>query len=466
MRTLTGRLILSHILPLLIVIPAAGLALDYVLETRFLRVNLAKELAAEAALVAELALDHPEIWGDPAAAQALVNRAGLPAAAQAMLLDENGVLLASTETADMERVGQPLPIPLAKLAAGETAVQTNAAPGNVVDVFVPVRGADGHVVGVVRLSQPLTNVYDQFLALRYLITAVLVAALLAGAAITWFLGNSLGHSLRQATQAAHRLAQRQRLEPLPEQGPEEIKQLLRSVNTLAAQLETLEQNRRQLLANLVHELSNPLSALRSATNALLSGAGEDETLRRDLLIGMQGEEEKLNRLLADLSGLHDQISGSLALEIRPLLLPPFLSRVTQVWREAALYKGLDWQVDVPDNLPAANADEDRLAQVVGNLLSNAIKYTPAGGAVSVSAGQRGNEVWLRVSDTGSGIPPEDLPHIFTPFYRGRGNSRFADGMGLGLSIAHDLVIAQEGRLTVQSQPGKGSQFTVWLPTAD
>ncbi|HFQ94311.1 MAG TPA: HAMP domain-containing protein, partial [Anaerolineae bacterium] len=389
MRTLTGRLILSHILPLLIVIPAAGLALDYVLETRFLRVNLANELTVEAALVAELALDHPEIWGDPAAAQAFVNRAGLPVAAQAMLLDTDGILLASTEAADMERVGRPLPIPLENLAAGETAVETNAAPGNVVDVFVPVRGADGRIVGIVRLSQPLTNVYDQFLALRYLITAVLSAALLAGAAITWFLGNNLGHSLRQATQAAHRLAQRQRLEPLPEQGPEEIRQLLRSVNTLAAQLETLEQNRRQLLANLVHELSNPLSALRSATNALLSGAGEDEALRRDLLIGMQGEEEKLNRLLADLSGLHDQISGSLALTIRPLPLPPFLSRVTQVWREAALYKGLDWRVDVPDNLPAADADEDRLAQVVGNLLSNAIKYTPAGGSVSVSAGQQG-----------------------------------------------------------------------------
>ena len=468
MRTLTGRLILSHILPLLIVIPVAGLVLDYVLETHFLRANLAGELTTEAVLVAELALDHPEIWDDPAEAQAFVNRASLPAAAQAMLLDANGVLLASTVSADMAEVGRPLPDipPLANLLDGETAVPANAGPGNIVDVFVPVRGADGRVTGIVRLTQPLTNVYDQFLLLRYSITTVLATALLAGAALTWFLGNNLGRSLGQMTEAARKLAQRQRLEPLPEQGPEEIRQLLRAINTLAAQLETLEQNRRQLLANLVHELSNPLSALRSATNALLGGAGEDEVLRRDLLIGMQGEEEKLNRLLADLSGLHDQISGSLALEIRPLPLAPFLSRVTQVWREAALYKGLAWQIDVPENIPAAAADEDRLAQVVGNLLSNAIKYTPSGGTVAVSAGRQGDEVWIRVSDTGTGIPPEALTHIFTPFYRGSANSRFADGMGLGLSIARDLVAAHGGRLAVESQPGAGSQFTIWLLTAD
>jgi len=464
-RTLTGRLILSHVLPFLITIILAGLALDYVLETRFLLANLTDELTAETVLVAQLAADHPEIWDDPVEAQAFVNRVSLPVAAQAMLLDVNGLLLASTAAADAARVGRPL----ANMPAltQDVVVQTDFGRDlrtNVVDVFAPVRGPARQVMGVVRLTQQLTNVYDQFLMLRYLIAAVLAAGLLVGGGVAWPLGNNLGQRLRQVTQAAHRLSNRQRLEPLPEQGPEEIKQLSRAVNTLVAQLEALEQNRRQLLSNLVHELSNPLSALRSATNALLGGAGEDERLRRELLIGMQGEEERLNRLLADLAGLYDQLLGSLELQVRPLPLTPFLFRVMSVWREAAQYKGLEWRVDIPDALPAIAADEDRLAQVVGNLLSNAIKYTPPDGKVSVSAGRQIDGVWIRVSDTGVGIAQEEQAHIFTPFYRGAANARFADGMGLGLSIAHDLAAAHGGRLTVVSSPGAGSQFTIWLPT--
>ncbi len=467
-RTLTGRLILSHVLPFLLIITLVGFALDYVLETRFLLTNLTTELTAETVLVAQLATDHPEIWDDLAEAQAFVNRVSLPVAAQAMLVDGNGRLLASTAAADTTRIGQSLEaMPnLTDLVSNEPIVQTDLGRGlqtNVVDVFVPVSGADHQIVGFVRLTQQLTNVYDQFLALRYLITAVLTIGLLIGGTVAWFLGNNLGQQLHRVTQAAHKLSNRHRLEPIPEQGPEEIKQLSRAVNLLVEQLETGEQNRRQLLSNLVHELSNPLTALRSATHALLGGAGENEMLRQELLIGMQGEEERLNRLLADLSGLYDQISGSLTLQIQPVSLTPFLLRAISVWREAAHYKGLKWQVDIPDALPTIAADEDRLTQVIGNLLSNAIKYTPPKNAVSVTAGRQSNNVWIRISDTGVGIAQDEQANIFTPFYRGTSNARFADGMGLGLSIAQDLVIAHGGRLTVTSKPHEGSQFTILLP---
>ncbi|MFQ5418851.1 MAG: sensor histidine kinase [Anaerolineae bacterium] len=465
---MTGRLILSHVLPFLIIIPLTGLALDYVLETRFLVANLIGELREETVLVAELATDHPEIWDDPKQAQVFVNRASLPVAARAMLVDVDGVLLASTAAADATQIGEPLEnMPnMTDLLSSEVTVLTDFGRDlrtNVVDVFVPVRGSDLQVVGVVRLTQQLTNVYDQFLMLRYLIAVVLAVGLLVGGTVAWFLGNNLGQLLHQVTQAAHGLSNRQRLEPLPEQGPGEIKQLSRAVNNLVSQLEMLEQNRRQLLSNLVHELSNPLSALRSATNALLGGAGDDKKLRQNLLIGMQGEEERLNRLLADLAGLYDQLSGALKLQIKPFPLTPFLFRTVSVWREAAYYNGLEWQVDIPDGLPTIAADEDRLAQVVGNLLSNAIKYTLPEHAVSVSAGCQGDEVWIRVSDTGVGIAQDDLAQIFTPFYRGTSNSRFADGMGLGLSIAHDLVTAHGGRVNVISKPSVGSQFTIWIP---
>jgi signal transduction histidine kinase len=134
------------------------------------------------------------------------------------------------------------------------------------------------------------------------------------------------------------------------------------------------------------------------------------------------------------------------------------------WREAALDKGLGWQASIPKDLSTLEIDPDRLAQVVGNLLSNAVKYTPSGGTVTVTAGTAVDEgVWIRVSDSGPGIDPEEQERIFEPFHRSQRGRRFPQGMGLGLTIARDLVVAHGGRLEVESEPGQGSHFTVRLP---
>ena len=114
-------------------------------------------------------------------------------------------------------------------------------------------------------------------------------------------------------------------------------------------------------------------------------------------------------------------------------------------------------------MPTLVADPDRLGQAIGNLVSNAIKYTPEPGTVTVSAGGEQEMVWIRVSDSGRGISPEEQAQIFTPLYRGPTGVRFPQGMGLGLSIAHDLVVAHGGRIEVESEPGRGSHFTIWLP---
>jgi signal transduction histidine kinase len=105
----------------------------------------------------------------------------------------------------------------------------------------------------------------------------------------------------------------------------------------------------------------------------------------------------------------------------------------------------------------------RFAQVIGNLASNAVKYTPAGGSVSVDAGQEDGQVWIRFSDSGPGIPTEEHEKIFLPFYRSSSGKRIKQGMGLGLSIAKDLVTAHGGHISLESSPGAGSRFTVWLP---
>ncbi len=468
MRTLNGRLILSHLLPLFIILSFVGFSLDYILETRFLLTNIGGKLTGEAVLLAGLIGDQPEIWNDTKLAQAFVERVSLPLTAEVMIINKEGILLASSYPADVAAIGQRVS-DLASLndaLAGEVMVNTDfsrSQQADVVEVLVPAWGVNRQIMGAIRLTQRLENVYEQFLTLRYFIGGITVIGLLIGGGIALGLGKSLSGSLQEVTDAVHRVSRQETLTPLPEQGPQEIRQLLKSVNTLVERLQTLEQNRRKLLANLVHELSNPLSALHSATNALLRGADTDHTLRKELLQGMQKEEIRLERLLADLSGLYDRLLGGLELHYSPVNLNQLLPQMLAPWREAAVNKGLQWHIYLPDLLPQIVADEDRLSQVLNNLLNNAIKYTPVNGSVSISAGSKNEEVWIQVSDTGPGISSDERHHIFTPFYRGTANRRFADGMGLGLSIAQDLVRAHNGRLQLSSTPGHGSQFTIWLP---
>jgi signal transduction histidine kinase len=138
----------------------------------------------------------------------------------------------------------------------------------------------------------------------------------------------------------------------------------------------------------------------------------------------------------------------------PLLLP---------WRAAAQEREQEWQAEIPSDLPSLTIDPERMAQAVGNLLSNAIKYTPKEGSIAVTAAVAGSEVLIRVCDSGSGILPAEQAMIFEPFFRSKQERRFPQGLGLGLTIARDLVQAHDGRLEVESRPAGGSCFTIHLP---
>ena len=467
LNSLSRRFIVSHLIPLLVMVPLMGIALVYVLETQVLLPNLSNELVGQAGLVTEMAADQSSLWRDSAAAQAFAERVSARLTARLILLDASGRLLASSESADVDRVGQPLDHPdLSKVLTGETSIHVDYSSrmhSEVADVLMPVSGSDGQVVGIIRLTHRLENVYELFARVRYLIIGILFAGLLLGSAVGWVLALNLEMPLRRVTLAVHQLASGELQEPLAEDGPDEIRILIRSFNSFVQRLQTLEQNRRQLLANLVHELGRPLGGLHSAVQALLGGADRVEALRRELLVGMDAEIARLRRLLDDLAHLREQLTGMLELARRPVAMSEWLPNLLATRREEARQKGIQWQETIPPDLPTLEIDPDRLAQALGNLVSNAIKYTPSGGMVSVEAGTAATGTFIQVNDTGPGIPTEEMERIFMPFYRGRTGRRFPQGMGLGLAIARDLVMAHGGRLQVESAPGQGSRFTVWLP---
>jgi signal transduction histidine kinase len=466
-RTLRSRLILSHILPLLVVIPLMGIALIYLLEETVLLPNLTAELKQQAALIVDLVEPRPNLWTDAIQAQAFVDRMGTHFTARLMLLDQAGNILASSAAADVNRVGQRLDQPdLGRVLSGETVTRQNYSSrlqSDIADVLLPVVGADRQLNGVVRLSYQLTSVYEQFTALRWLVVGVLIVGMSLGAGVGWSLALNLQRPIEQLTDAVDGLARDQSSVPLPEPQPEEFARLVRAFNSLAERLHSLEEARHQLLANMVHELGRPLGALQSGVEALRGGADEDSALRHELMAGMDAEIHRLRRLLDDLSRHYDQALGPLELKRCPIDLNDWLTLVLIPWREAAEHKGLRWVVTLPNDPLPIEIDPDRLAQAVGNLISNAIKYTPAGGAVSIKVESDSAMAFMHVMDTGPGISPDDQAHVFEPFYRGHTARRFPQGMGLGLTIARDLVVAHGGRLEVMSALGHGSRFTIALP---
>ncbi len=468
LKTLRKRLVLSHILPILIVIPFMGMAIVYVIETQYLLPSLSRELEWDTRLLAEFARDQTGIFDNSRNAQAFLNRIALNPGKRIMLLSPDAHLLASSDPADADRVDQQIEVGgIEQIQKGELVdqiVYSQRLSGQIIDVFVPVMNEAQSMEGIIRTSYRFSTIEDELLRLRYLITGILAIGLLSGTSLGLLLAVNISSPIHQVAQAIFDLASGNRREKLEERGPDELRLLLNAVNHLVERLRHLEQSRRQFLANLVHELGRPLGALRMAIHAAKHGAQADPQFLNELLIGMDEESVRLQRLLEDLAHLHDQVLGPLELDRQPVALSEWLHTVLLSWKEAALEKRLKWEQRIPSDLPTISADPVRLGQIVGNLTSNAIKYTPAGGTVSITAGTQDDEIFISVRDTGPGITPEEQEKIFTPFYRGTQSDRIKQGMGLGLTIARDLVAAHEGRLELESAPGLGTQFTIWLPT--
>ncbi len=465
-RTLRSRLILSHALPLLVIIPIIGVALTNLIESRVLLPSLSKALMTNAVLLANVAGDQTEFWTNPAYAEYYLTHLRHDISARVELLTPGGQLLASSDPTEAPLLGLILDFAgVAQARAGQVASYTYyniSSPSEVIDVFVPVLNQNQQLVGILRMSYTYNTLSAEFARSRFVIVAILAAGLAVGMLLGWSLALNLSRPIRQVTRAINDLAHGNRQAPLPERGPEEIQLLAQSFNLLSERLSSLEKARRQLLANLVHELGRPLGALRSAIQALAGGAAQDPQLLADLTTGMDDQAARLQHLLEDLAHLHDQVLGTLEMEYQLLNVSEWLPKVLRPWQVAAQDKQLTWTTEIPPDLPVISADPNRLASVVENLVSNAIKYTHAGGTVAISAGVEGEELLIRVKDNGYGIALEEQAKVFDPFYRGNQGRRFKQGMGLGLSIARDLVEAHGGTITLESEPGAGSLFTIHL----
>lgn len=465
MGTLRSRLILSHILPILIVVPLVSLAIIYLLETQVLLDDLSQDLNERATLIAEVVEDQTGIWADPALAQALLTEVSIFVEGDILLVGADGDLLASTDPELINAIGQPAD--LEGLEDVVTGAPTLLVHYNVIrtsgEALVPIVDVNDQLIGIVGATESIEGLASDFGQLRRLVLITLAVEIILAVIVALFLARRLARPITNVTDAVFETAEGQRADPISEEGPLEIRQLAASVNTLTSRLNELEETRRRLLANLVHEIGRPLGAIRSAIHVLRQGAADDPTVRDELLAGLEDEVKRMQPLLDDLAQLHGQVLGTRRLNREPVAMSDWLASALLPWRAAAVDKGLSWTADIPPNLPTMELDQDRLGQVIGNLLSNAIKYTPAGGAVRVSAEADDSEVRIRVTDDGPGIVAQERQRVFEPFFRSRQQRRFPQGLGLGLTIAQDIVQAHGGTLELDGAYEAGSCFIVHLP---
>ncbi|MEJ2757498.1 MAG: HAMP domain-containing protein [Anaerolineales bacterium] len=308
----------------------------------------------EGQVIAEFASQQPELWGNESALNNLLLRISSWENARIMFLDPEGRLLVSSDPTDTPRQDTLLTdddIPIVQ--QGDIAQHIEFSSGlqqEVIDVFVPVVDPENELVGIVRLSHPYTTVYDELKQMRLLIFGILLFALVAGVGLGSFLAVTINTPIKQVTTAINQLATGNKLEKIEQQGPEEIQSLVGSTNTLFDRLTQLESARKQLLANLVHEIGRPLGALRSAIQSIKLGAGKDPKLLDDLTSGMDAEADRLEHLLDELAHMHDQIFGTLELDRQLIVTKDWLTTLLRPWREAADTKGLEWTVEIPTEL--------------------------------------------------------------------------------------------------------------------
>ncbi|GBC78042.1 Alkaline phosphatase synthesis sensor protein PhoR [bacterium HR08] len=231
-------------------------------------------------------------------------------------------------------------------------------------------------------------------------------------------------------------------------------------------LEHLERVRRDFFANLSHELRTPLAAILAYVETLQEVGLEDPEHARRCLEGLFRQAQRLHALVRDITDLAEIESGVVALSLDVLPLHTLVEDVLTLIRPQAQERDISIANEVPEDIQVL-ADPFRLTQILQNLLDNAIKFNRPGGHVGITARRSGERVLIAVTDTGIGIPPADQPRIFERFYRGeKSRSRETGGSGLGLAIVKHLVQLHGGEITVRSEPGRGSEFTFSLKTAD
>ncbi len=341
----------------------------------------------------------------------------------------------------------------------------------------PIVDEQGRIIGALGLRSaqvPGTSVWRVLASISALAVGQVVSVATVGAIVSgiagFILARRFGRRLQALEEATEAIAGGRLDQRVIVTAPDEIGRLGERFNLLAARLEEVDRGRRAFVSNISHELRTPLAIIRGHVEAQLGrAAGAAPTVPIDEALRVIAHETRtLGGLIDDLFTLTRLEEAALPLRPVPTHLPDIVNAAVAGLRPLARAQGkIAVRSLVPPDLPPVLADPTRVGQILNNLLYNALRHTPDGGVIVVEAAPRPDAavIEVRVTDTGAGIAPDDLPHIFDRFYRGEAGRRREGGSGLGLAIVKHLVEAQGGAVGAASAPGEGTSIRFTLPRA-
>lgn len=289
--------------------------------------------------------------------------------------------------------------------------------------------------------------------------------LLLSVTVSYFVARSISRPLRTLTGVAREIRDGKLGAKVGIQREDEVGRLAQAVDDMSGKLAANETMRRQLFANIAHELRTPLAIVQGS----LEGMMDDVVpMNKETILSLEEEILRMNRLVADLRDLSLAEVNELTLQKKPCNINLILTRAVSMMQPLMDEKRITVHLTLEKDLPKISADPDRMNQVIYNLLNNSIRYIPEGRTISITTEKemKNGKPWLHLTfrDTGDGIRPDDLPHIFQYFYRGeKSRNRKKGGSGIGLALVQQLILAHGGTIHAESSVGKGTSFLIELP---
>ncbi len=462
-RSIRWRLLATYLVVILLALSFLGVHLARDSESRYLE-QVETGLLAQARLIA-VHVSAAVASRDPKRTQAEFLGTQYPGNPSVLIVDRAREVLVAYVRDPTASFEKPLRREGLSLALHGQEASGSAAVAGVPVVYgaVPIRVGD-QIVGAAYLALPLVELADRLRHIRLVIGWTILGTLLWAALVSLLLAQRIAGPIQEMRTATMRMAAGQLTERVPARTSDELGDLARSLNYMAAELERLDAMRREFVADASHELRTPVANLAVAVEALRASVPASGPETAGLLDAVEREVERLRTLVGNLLDLSSVESGRLQLHLVPTDIAETAERVIESFRARASQQGITLEQLGPTRGLTALADPDRMTQVLSNLLENALKFTPAGGRVTITVSEHRGVIAARIEDTGPGIPTDDLSHVFDRFFKADRSRSGQKGAGLGLAIARGLIVAQGGEITAENRPEGGARFTVTLPS--
>jgi signal transduction histidine kinase len=455
--SLRSRLWLSYAL----VIAVALGVVSVVLFIYIVRNPMIYRQAAEKLLVVQgVLLKNQDKWADlpPDALQPFIDQLGTTYDTRIVLFDGSRQVMADSGLAEYGTLQMPR-LPRLRISSVLRDSQNRAW------LYI-LRQLDNKrwlLVSVPRPNLPLKTILRDDLFLP--VVGAGTAAFLLSLFLAFMLSRWVGDPLQRVITASKRMPDSE-AGLIPAEGPREVQDLIHVFNDMSSRVRVSQLSQRQFVANVSHELKTPLTVIQGFAQAILDGTADSPDAQKQAAQVIYEESDRMHRLVLDLLDLARMDAGLFVLKHESVDLELLLNHVVERFMPQARQANVSLDISVA-HLPTIYGDSDRLAQVFTNLVDNALKFTPIGGIIQVTAACTADQLRVEVKDSGVGISPESLPHVFDRFYQANpsrmGGERHS--AGLGLAIIREIVQAHRGTITAQSILGQGSTFTVSLPLA-